>query len=77
MRKYQVLDNKKVNIKVHFFVLEILYRGLVRGVSGVSIDTPRILSISTAAPQVQSVRMSKIGLTPLDEIPNEASALLS
>ena len=53
----------------------IICRGLVRGVSGVSIDTPRILKISTVEPQFQFFRRSKICLTPLIEIPNEASDL--
>ena len=40
-----------------------------------SIDTPKILEISTAQHQFQSFRQSKICLTPLIEIPNEASDL--
>ena len=50
-----------------------VFRGPVRGVSGVSIDTPRILEISTAEPQFQSFRRSIIWLTPQNEIPNGAS----
>ena len=38
-----------------------------------SIDTPKILEISTTGPQFQSIRGSKILLTPLDDIPNGAS----
>ena len=37
-----------------------LIRGPARGVSGVSIDTPRILETSTAEPQFQSVHQSKL-----------------
>ena len=59
----------------HYTQRGCYYRGPVRGVSGVSIDTPRILEISTAEPQFQSFRRSKICLTPLIEIPNGASAL--
>ena len=42
---------------------EYLIRGLVRGVSRVWIDTPKILEISAAEPQT----------LPLSEIPSEAS----
>ena len=50
-----------------------LLRGPVRGVSGVSIDTPRIWETSKVEPQFQFARQSKIKLTPLGKIPNEAS----
>ena len=56
--------------------VQIVYIGLIRGVSGVSVDTPRIFEISTAEPQFYSVRRSKIWLIPLGENPNEASDML-
>ena len=58
------LISKKLQIQAEYSFLlglqRLSDRGLVRGVSGVSIDTPKILEISKAAPKLQSVHRSKL-----------------
>ena len=79
---YKIVQNKRKfprvceSTKIRAINPKISGRGLVRGVSGVSIDTPRILEISTAEPQFQSVRWSKTLWTPLHETPKGASVVL-
>ena len=49
-----------INPTICFRTSLIILRGPVRGVSGMSIDTPRILKINTAELKFQSVCRSKI-----------------